>query len=142
MSYGVFQVAPDKLREYWPQVKEELTRLRRRFAVEWIEEDIYADIRNGLSYLYIVPFDEKPAGFYVLQPRRNGELLLHIVCMFRTAPRAAREAVMHKGVAEIRQTAIGAGYKKVVAYSVRPGATRYFRRFGFTPTEVKFEMKI
>lgn len=141
MSSSVFCVSPAQLHEYWGLVQPELVRLHKRFPAEWIPEDIYADIRGGASYLYVVSQDATPCGFYVLQPRGR-ELLLHIIAMLKSAPKDKHYTTILAGLHELRQTAIAGKFQRVVAYSVRPGATRYFHKFGFTPTEVKFEMKI
>jgi hypothetical protein len=138
----VFPLTAAQLHEYWPKLKPELERLYRIAPAEWIPEDIYADVRSGVSFVYVVEVEGTECGFFVLRPQSAGELLLHIVDMFRDAPAYLRRRTMLEGVCAIRQLAIQHKYTKVTALSQRRGATRLFERYGFHPVEVKFEMKI
>jgi hypothetical protein len=142
MNPVIFQVTPPMLHKDWVYIQPELVRLANKTQQEeWIPEDIYADIRSGRSFCYTVSFADEPMGFFILQPQ-GPRLLLHIVCMLRSAPREFRRRVMNEGICYIRQLAIQGGYKTVTAFSRRIGALRYFEKFGFHQKEIQFEMKI
>lgn len=142
MDPRVFPLTAAQLHEYWPKIKPELERLCRIAPAEWIPEDIYADVRQGVSFVYVVEVEGTECGFFVLRPQPSGELLLHIVGMFRDTPAHLRRRTMLEGICHIRQLAIQHKYTKITAFSRRRGATRLFERYGFHSVEVKFEMEI
>ena len=57
-------VAPNKLREHWPRVKEGLDEIQRKAPDDgWIAEDVYHSLRAGHSFLVLIA----DKGFLVYQ---------------------------------------------------------------------------
>jgi hypothetical protein len=63
-------IAAEQIREFWPWVRDGLEQLRARFHEHWIPEDVYASLRGGHSFLFIIG-DE--LGFIIFQRHMDAD---------------------------------------------------------------------
>jgi hypothetical protein len=49
----MYKIDPQDLHHVWPEVRKGLTQVRAKCVSDWIEEDIYAALRQGSALLYI-----------------------------------------------------------------------------------------
>ncbi len=60
-------VAPHELYSCWGWVRDGLARVVAKTGDDWIPEDVYCELRNGVSFLYLIYADAERIGFVVLQ---------------------------------------------------------------------------
>ena len=89
-------IPKEELRSWWTWVKNGLETVLRKTPESWIPEDIYCDCYENRSMLWVTLVDNKPVGFFVLQP--NG-LNVHIWVAYLEDPRYLKEGWEHiKGI--------------------------------------------
>lgn len=89
-------IPKEELRSWWTWVKNGLETVLRKTPESWIPEDIYCDCYENRSMLWVTLVDNKPVGFFVLQP--NG-LNVHIWAAYLEDPRYLKEGFEHiKGI--------------------------------------------
>lgn len=60
-------VDPRYLRREWEYVRAGLTRIIDRTCDDWIPEDVFAEIKAGVSRLFLLEYGGRRIGFVVLQ---------------------------------------------------------------------------
>lgn len=89
-------IPKEELRSWWTWVKNGLETVLRKTPESWIPEDIYCDCYENRSMLWVTLVDNKPVGFFVLQP--NGPNV-HIWVAYLEDPRYLKEGFEHiKGI--------------------------------------------
>lgn len=89
-------IPKEELRSWWTWVKNGLETVLRKTPESWIPEDIYCDCYENRSMLWVTLVDNKPVGFFVLQP--NGPNV-HIWVAYLEDPRYLKEGWEHiKGI--------------------------------------------
>jgi hypothetical protein len=58
----------DKLRAWWPSIRPGLDKIKTRSPEDWIVEDVYTDLFNGKSMIWVAIDNNRFEGFFVLQP--------------------------------------------------------------------------
>lgn len=89
-------IPKEELRSWWTWVKNGLETVLRKTPESWIPEDIYCDCYENRSMLWVTLVDNKPVGFFVLQPNGSN---VHIWAAYLEDPRYLKEGVEHiKGI--------------------------------------------
>jgi hypothetical protein len=118
-------IEPNNLRNWWHFVRPGLEHILKKSPEYWIPEDVYTDVFNGRSQLWIFSEQNKPVGFAVLEPRGDA---LHCWVGWANSNGHFKSAV--NCVSEITKDG---GFKYLTFESWRSGWDRIAPKFGFKP---------
>ena len=128
-------IAPKDLRAHWDYLRPKLELVLQKSPEQWIPEDVYADILNGHSLLWIAFKVDKPIAFIVGQIQANQTFHLwagycdpHIDDYFK----------WHM----IEEIAQEAKCKRISFESWRKGWARKAKRLGFVPRKYIKELRV
>lgn len=80
MAQSLVAIAPADVRQYWERIKEGLAVVRKRGPVNWIDEDVYANLKAGSAQLFITEDT-----FVICYPERMHDgMSLHIWIAYST----------------------------------------------------------
>lgn len=128
LSKGIAQqmnikfIQPHELREQWAWVKLGLERVRDKGHSEWIVEDIYCDLYESRSLLWIATEGDVNTGFMVLQPMGS---TMHVWAAYMES------GSLEQGFEHIKNIAKLGNCNKLTFSSNRVGWAKRAKRMGF-----------
>lgn len=152
MMWELRQVAPADLHAAWALAKPGLERVRIKANASWLCEDVFAAIRTGRATLHMGYLDEQYVGCVVLtinmDPFSNERSVL-VWALYtgggqdRDKPEPGlipvNDAILHYGLADVKEIARKAGINKIRFHSPRAGWIRRLGELGFQIVERVFE---
>lgn len=60
-------VRPEQIRSYWPTIKKGVDKLVTKSITGWIPEDLYCDVHEGRTQLYLLIDNKYYVGFVAVQ---------------------------------------------------------------------------
>jgi hypothetical protein len=115
----------NNLRNWWHFVRPGLEDILKKSPEYWIPEDVYTDLFNGRSQLWVFSENNYPVGFAILE---NKQTELHCWCGWANSNGHFKNAV--ECVSEIAKAS---GHKYLTFESRRTGWDRLAPQFGFKP---------
>ena len=119
-------IPPTELKFYWEYLRPKLELILRKSPEQWIPEEIFADILNGHSTLWIAFNVDKPIAFIVGQVQK--EQTFHLWAGY-CDPKIDDDVKWHM----IEEVAQKMKCNKISFESWRKGWSRKATRFGFKP---------
>jgi hypothetical protein len=120
-------ITPQELRAWWPLIKPGLENVKTKSPENWIVEDVYCDAYSQRSMIWALVEDNKPAGFWVLQP--NGKEL-HIWASWSLEN---RHDIVEIGLKYIKDIARQGNAEYITFSSHRRGWQKRAKALGFRP---------
>lgn len=131
-------VTPDALRAHWPRIKTSLEAVRGKAEAEdWIDEDVYHEIKAGEAACHLAVNDQGFAGILItklIQAEYSREPVFHVWI----AHNLGDSSVIDDGIDLLYRMARAAGAKKITFGSPRLGWQKRFKLLSATyeiPTE-------
>lgn len=130
MAINLKWIDPINLHTYWGQVREGLLEVKKA-GDDWIPEDIYKSIKDGLSQLHMGYVDGLYKGFIVTQqiPGYKG-LKLHIWAVYSNG--STEENLLDLALPQVEGWAENIKATKITFSSNRKGWEK--NKLGFKPT--------
>lgn len=122
-------IPPDQLRAWWPSVRPGLDKIKTRSPENWIVEDVYTDLFNGKSMIWVVIEDNRYKGFFVLQPMGQ---TMHV---WAAHTLENNQQIVENGLKYIKILASQANAKFITFSSHRNGWQRRAAQLGFRPKQ-------
>ena len=122
-------IQPDNLRAWWPSLRPGLDKIKTRSPENWIVEDVYTDLFNGKSMLWVCIDNDRYAGFFVLQPMG---LTMHVWAGYTLEN---NQQIVENGLKYIKILASQANAKFITFSSHRNGWQRRAAQLGFRPKQ-------
>lgn len=103
MAQTLVAIAPHTVRNYWERIKEGLEVVQKKCVVNWIVEDVYANLKAGSAQLYL-----SEDSFAIVYPERMHDgMALHIWIAYSTSGNAVeiyedQLIAIAKGIGAIR----------------------------------------
>ena len=131
-------VEPNELHDYWDHVRQGLMKVQEA-GDDWIPEDVYKSIKDGLSQLHIGYIEDQYKGFIVTQqiPSYKG-LKLHIWAVYSEGK--SEEHLLDLALPQVEQWAINIKAHKITFSSKRKGWIK--NQLGFKPTVTFYEKEV
>ena len=120
-------VPQQEIRNWWPTIKPGLDEIKQKSPGPWIVEDIYVDLFNQKSMLWIALENMHFVGFFVLQPAGQE---LDIWAAWALENDYQR---VEKGLQFIKNMAKHSNVKYLTFSSQRQGWQRKAKQYGFRP---------
>jgi hypothetical protein len=120
-------VPQQQIRDYWPLIRPGLDEIKTKSPENWIVEDVYVDLFNQKSMMWIALKNKQFAGFFVLQPLGHE---LHIWAAWTVEN---DYQVVEKGLQFIKNMAKNTNARFVTFSSHRRGWERRAATIGFRP---------
>ena len=120
-------VPQQELRNWWPTIKPGLEEIKAKSPEPWIVEDVYVDLFNQKSMLWIALENMHFVGFFILQP------LGHEVHVWAAWTLENDYQVVEKGLQFIKNMARNSNAKYLTFSSHRRGWDRRAKAYGFRP---------
>ena len=117
----------DELRNWWPSIREGISKIKTKSPENWIPEDVYTDCFNQKAMLGLVLKDSHFYGFFILQPQGK-ELQVWAAWTLENDYQ-----VVEKGLQFIKNMAREANVKYLTFSSHRSGWQRRAKDYGFRP---------
>lgn len=122
-------IQPDQLRAWWPSLRPGLDKIKTRSPENWIVEDVYTDLFNGKSMLWVCIDNDRYAGFFVLQPMG---LTMHVWAGYTLEN---NQQIVENSLKYIKILASQANAKFITFSSHRNGWQRRAAQLGFRPKQ-------
>ena len=122
-------IQPDQLRAWWPSLRPGLDKIKTRSPENWIVEDVYTDLFNGKSMVWVCIDNDRYAGFFVLQPMG---LTMHVWAGYTLEN---NQQIVENGLKYIKILASQANAKFITFSSHRSGWQRRAAQLGFRPKQ-------
>lgn len=122
-------IQPDQLRAWWPSLRPGLDKIKTRSPENWIVEDVYTDLFNGRSMVWVCIDNDRYAGFFVLQPMG---LTMHVWAGYTLEN---NQQIVENGLKYIKILASQANAKFITFSSHRNGWQRRAAQLGFRPKQ-------
>jgi hypothetical protein len=122
-------IQPDQLRAWWPSLRPGLDKIKTRSPENWIVEDVYTDLFNGKSMVWVCIDNDRYAGFFVLQPMG---LTMHVWAGYTLEN---NQQIVENGLKYIKILASQANAKFITFSSHRNGWQRRAAQLGFRPKQ-------
>jgi len=122
-------IPPDQLRAWWPSVRPGLDKIKTRSPENWIVEDVYTDLFNGKSMIWVCIENNHYKGFFVLQPMG---LTMHVWAGYTLEN---NQQIVENGLKYIKILASQANAKFITFSSHRNGWQRRAAQLGFRPKQ-------
>ena len=120
-------VPQQEIRNWWPTIKPGLDEIKEKSPEPWIVEDVYVDLFNQKSMLWIALENRHFVGFFVLQP------LGHELHIWAAWTLENDYQVVEKGLQFIKNMARNSNVKYLTFSSHRRGWDRRAKAYGFRP---------
>jgi DNA modification methylase len=120
-------VPQQEIRNWWPTIKPGLDEIKLKSPEPWIVEDVYVDLFNQKSMLWIALENMHFVGFFILQP------LGHEVHVWAAWTLENDYQVVEKGLQFIKNMARNSNAKYLTFSSHRRGWDRRAKAYGFRP---------
>lgn len=120
-------VPQQEIRNWWPTIKPGLDEIKLKSPEPWIVEDVYVDLFNQKSMLWIALENMHFVGFFILQP------LGHEVHVWAAWTLENDYQLVDSGLKYIKDMARQAGMKYLTFSSHRQGWQRRAKDYGFRP---------
>lgn len=120
-------VPQQEIRNWWPTIKPGLDEIKQKSPEPWIVEDVYVDLFNQKSMLWIALENRHFVGFFILQP------LGHEVHVWAAWTLENDYQVVEKGLQFIKNMARNSNAKYLTFSSHRRGWDRRAKAYGFRP---------
>lgn len=122
-------IQPDQLRAWWPSLRPGLDKIKTRSPENWIVEDVYTDLFNGKSMVWVCIDNDRYAGFFVLQPMG---LTMHVWAGYTLEN---NQQIVENSLKYIKILASQASAKFITFSSHRNGWQRRAAQLGFRPKQ-------
>jgi hypothetical protein len=122
-------IQPDQLRSWWPSLRPGLDKIKTRSPENWIVEDVYTDLFNGKSMVWVCIDNDRYAGFFVLQPMGT---TMHVWAGYTLEN---NQQIVENGLKYIKILASQANAKFITFSSHRNGWQRRAAQLGFRPKQ-------
>lgn len=122
-------IQPDQLRAWWPSIRPGLDKIKTRSPENWIVEDVYTDLFNGKSMIWVCIDNDRYRGFFVLQPMG---LTMHVWAGYTLEN---NQQIVENGLKYIKILASQANAKFITFSSHRNGWQRRAAQLGFRPKQ-------
>jgi hypothetical protein len=122
-------IQPDQLRAWWPTLRPGLDKIKTRSPENWIVEDVYTDLFNGKSMVWVCIDNDRYAGFFVLQPMGT---TMHVWAGYTLEN---NQQIVENGLKYIKILASQANAKFITFSSHRNGWQRRAAQLGFRPKQ-------
>jgi hypothetical protein len=122
-------IQPDQLRAWWPSLRPGLDKIKTRSPENWIVEDVYTDLFNGKSMVWVCIDNDRYAGFFVLQPMGT---TMHVWAGYTLEN---NQQIVENGLKYIKILASQANAKFITFSSHRNGWQRRAAQLGFRPKQ-------
>lgn len=120
-------VPQQEIRNWWATIKPGLDEIKLKSPEPWIVEDVYVDLFNQKSMLWIALENMHFVGFFILQP------LGHEVHVWAAWTLENDYQVVEKGLQFIKNMARNSNAKYLTFSSHRRGWDRRAKAYGFRP---------
>ena len=120
-------VPQQEIRNWWPTIKPGLDEIKLKSPEPWIVEDVYVDLFNQKSMLWIALENMHFVGFFILQP------LGHEVHVWAAWTLENDYQVVEKGLQFIKNMARNSNAKYLTFSRHRRGWDRRAKAYGFRP---------
>lgn len=127
MEYRHIQI--DQLRDWWPSVRPGLDKIKTKSPENWIVEDVYTDLFNGKSMIWVLIEDNRYKGFFVLQPMG---MTMHVWAGYSLEN---SQQIVENSLKYIKILAGQANAKYITFSSHRSGWQRRAAQLGFRPKQ-------
>lgn len=122
-------IQPDDLRAWWLALRPGLDKIKTKSPENWIVEDVYVDLFNGKSMIWVCIDNSRYAGFFVLQPMG---LTMHVWAGYTLEN---NQQIVENGLKYIKILASQANAKFITFSSHRNGWQRRAAQLGFRPKQ-------
>jgi len=122
-------IQQDDLRAWWPTIKPGLDKIKTTSPENWIVEDVYTDLFNGKSMIWVCLENQRYAGFFVLQP------MGHTMHVWAGYTLENNQLIVENGLKYIKILASQANSKYITFSSHRAGWQRRAAQLGFRPKQ-------
>ena len=122
-------IKPDDIRAWWPSLRPGLDKIKTKSPENWIVEDVYVDLFNGKSMIWVCIDNDRYAGFFVLQPMG---LTMHVWAGYTLEN---NQQIVENGLKYIKILASQANAKFITFSSHRSGWQRRAAQLGFRPKQ-------
>lgn len=120
-------IPQQEIRNWWATIKPGLEEIKLKSPEPWIVEDVYVDLFNQKSMLWVALEDRHFVGFFVLQP------LGHELHIWAAWSLENDYQVVEKGLQFIKNMARTSNAKYLTFSSHRRGWDRRASHYGFRP---------
>lgn len=120
-------IPANEIRNWWPNVREGLNKIKGHSPENWIPEDVYTDCFNQKAMLWVAIQNNHFSGFFILQPM--GEEL-HVWAAWTLEN---DYQLVEKGLQFIKNMAREGNVKYLTFSSHRAGWQRRAKAYGFRP---------
>ena len=122
-------IKPDDIRAWWSSLRPGLDKIKTKSPENWIVEDVYVDLFNGKSMIWVCIDNDRYAGFFVLQPMG---LTMHVWAGYTLEN---NQQIVENGLKYIKILASQANAKFITFSSHRSGWQRRAAQLGFRPKQ-------
>ena len=122
-------IQPDQLRAWWPSLRPGLDKIKTKSPENWIVEDVYVDLFNGKSMVWVCIDNDRYKGFFVLQPMG---LTMHVWAGYALEN---NQQIVENSLKYIKILASQANAKFITFSSHRNGWQRRAAQLGFRPKQ-------
>lgn len=122
-------IPADQLRAWWPSIRPGLDKIKTTSPENWIVEDVYTDLFNGKSMIWVCIDNDRYKGFFVLQPMG---LTMHVWAGYTLEN---NQQIVENGLKYIKILASQANAKFITFSSHRNGWQRRAAQLGFRPKQ-------
>lgn len=119
----------DKLRAWWPSIRPGLDKIKTRSPEDWIVEDVYTDLFNAKSMIWVAIENDRYEGFFVLQPMG---MTMHVWAGYSLEN---SQQIVEDALKYIKILAGQANAKYITFSSHRNGWQRRAAQLGFRPKQ-------
>jgi hypothetical protein len=120
-------ITVDELRGWWGSIRPGIEKIKSKSPENWIVEDVYTDLFNQKSMLFVVLENNHFKGFFILQPLGQE---LHVWAAWTLEN---DYLIVEKGLKYIKQLASNGNAKYLTFSSHRRGWQRRAEQLGFRP---------
>ena len=120
-------ITVDELRGWWSSIRPGIEQIKSKSPENWIVEDVYTDLFNQKSMLFVVLENNRFKGFFILQPLGQE---LHVWAAWTLEN---DYLIVEKGLKYIKQLASNGNAKYLTFSSHRRGWERRAGQLGFRP---------
>jgi hypothetical protein len=119
----------EQLRNWWPSIRPGLDKIKTKSPENWIVEDVYTDLFNGRSMIWMAIEDNRYKGFFILQPMGQ---TMHVWAGYTLEN---NQHIVENGLKYIKILASQANAKFITFSSHRSGWQRRAAQLGFRPKQ-------
>ena len=140
MQVTMQPVSPAQLHDIWGVVRSEMEVAASHSLGEWIPEDCYSGIQQGVLSLFLWIVDSRYAGFIVLQKKQlfSGPVL-HIFALYVIDEYGE---YIDANMTQVDAIATKIGAKKITFQSPRRGWERRCKSLGFEAKSINYEREV